>query len=159
MFQVILRSWACPSYLKTMWKVLENFHFLYKTFFLQGPTTFCQGPVMPEKWRMLTFLGNSPHRMWTFHWLSLKIPSSPLSSFFFFHHPTKSCPACGESHIHSQGSKQRTPRSPNTCVAPGSHNAHRGHLTCTNACDIGCVRAIVEKKKNEASLREVEAIP
>lgn len=99
------------------------------------------------------------HTMWTFHWLSLKIPSSPLSSFFFFHHPTESFPACGEPHIHSQGSKLRTPRSPDTCVAPGSHNAHRGHLTCTNACDRGCVPAIVEKRKNEASLREVEAIP
>ena len=35
----------------------------------------------------------------------LKFSSSPPSNFCFF--PTyKNCPACGQPHIHSQGSKQ-----------------------------------------------------
>lgn len=112
-----------------MWKPLKKFHFLCKAFLLQGHTTSCQGLVMMEEWRI------SPHKMWAFHfchhWLYLKIPSSPPSNLCFLCHPTKSCPACRESHIHSQGSKQRMSSSPNTRAARGLQNAHRCALICT----------------------------
>lgn len=93
---------------------------------------------------------------------SLALPeNSQLSSpqpLLFFCHPAKSCPACGELHIHSQGSKQRMSSSPNKRGARELQNAHRCHLTYTLSLWDRLCSSNYKNKENGIFLRGVKAI-
>ena len=117
-----------------MWKPLKNFHFLRKTVLLQGHTTSCQGLIMLQKWRMLTLLRDSAHRIWAFHfchhWFYLKIPSFPPSTLVSFATLQRASCLWRISHPFRE-SQLRMFSSPSICSVLGIPNAYRCHLTST----------------------------